>query len=139
MEGTTSESIKTEDAAQQVMSPMGLTQAPLTNEEVAMLVQYRQNQQRVASVIPTSEVPLPRTPTAVSLPAVSGYRTVTIPDALAESIFGQISQRTMQDRWNEEQRQHERVRAADRVGLTPELKAMFDANQPVFGLPTIKQ
>jgi len=106
MEGTTSESVKTEDSAQQVMSPMGLTQAPmqLTNEEVAMLLQYRQNQQRVASGIPPSEVPLPRTPTAVSLPAVSGYRTVTIPDALAESIFGQISQRTMQDRWNEEQR-----------------------------------
>jgi hypothetical protein len=85
---------------------MGLTQAPmqLTNEEVAMLLQYRQNQQSVASGIPPSDVPLPRTPTAASLPAVSGYRTVTISDALAESIFGQISQRTMKDRWNEEQR-----------------------------------
>jgi hypothetical protein len=51
---------------------MGLTQAPmqLTYEEVAMLLQYRHNQQRVGSGIPPIEVPLPRTPTAVSLPAV---------------------------------------------------------------------
>jgi hypothetical protein len=31
------------------------------------------------------------------------------------------------------------IRAAKAAGMTPELKAMFDQSQPIFGLPTIKQ
>jgi hypothetical protein len=73
----------------------------------------------------------------VSVPSAPGYQTVSIPDALAASIFGQITHREMQARWNQEQA--ERQRAPANAGLTPGLKAMFDQSQPVFGLPTIKQ
>jgi hypothetical protein len=116
----------------------------LSPEEYAMVANFR-NQQRVASRTHPSQVPLPTTPVhstsaglqAVGVPSVPGYQTVTTPDALVASIFVQITHREMQARWNQEQA--ERSRAATNAGLTPELKAMFDQSQPVFGLSTIKQ
>jgi hypothetical protein len=97
-----------------------------------MLVNFRN--QRVASGTRPSQIPLPPSPKSVA--SAPGYSTVTIPDALAAAIFGQITHREMQARWNQEQA--ERSRAAAHAGLTLELKAMFDQSQPVFGLPTIK-
>jgi hypothetical protein len=104
----------------------------LTPEKYAMVFNFRNQQQRVASGTHPSQVPLPTTPVhmtsagsqAVSVPSAPGYQTVTIPHALPASIFGKITHREMQARWNQEQA--ERSRAAANAGLTPELKAMFD-------------
>jgi hypothetical protein len=37
------------------------------------------------------------------------------------------------------QQEQENTNAAQRAGMTQELKAMFEANQPVFGVLTMKQ
>jgi hypothetical protein len=148
MEGSTNDSIKPEPGRLTGYEPNKPTlEEPVrvTPEEYAMLVNFRNQQQGVTSGTHPSQVPLPTTPVhatsagsqAVSVPSAPGYQSVTIPDTLAASVFGQITHRDMQARWNQEQA--ERQRAAANAGLTPELKAMFDQSQPVFGLPTIKQ
>jgi hypothetical protein len=37
------------------------------------------------------------------------------------------------------QQEQDNTNAAQRAGMTQELKAMFEANQPIFGVPTMKQ
>jgi hypothetical protein len=61
---------------------------------------------------------------------------IAIPDELANFMFGQVTQKQMEMTWQQEQ---ENSRAAARVERTPELKGMFDKNQPIFGVPAIKQ
>jgi hypothetical protein len=42
----------------------------------------------------------------------------------------------MEMRWQQDK---ENIHAANRIGLIPELKAMFEQNQPIFGFPSMKQ
>jgi len=128
MEGSSSDSMKREPGILTGYEPNGPNlEEPvrLTPEEYSMLMSFRNQQQGVASGTHPSQVPLPSTPVhsasagsqAVSVPSAPGYQTVTIPDALAASIFGQITHQQMQARWNQEQA--ERQRAAANAGLTP--------------------
>jgi hypothetical protein len=108
-------------SVQQVMSPMGAQGGiTLTAEEIEIIKRLRQQGQ----------------PHLSSQPAPPGQRTITIPDELANSIFGQVTRKQMEMQWQKEQ---ENIRAADRIGMTPQLKAMFDQQQPIFGVPTMKQ
>ncbi len=157
MEGNPNESIKTEPNSHQVMSPMGVTEEPresvvVNAAEYQLLMNFLEAQRQRATGIDPSQVALPLSPSyrsttlapaqvpapqpVVNQPTAPGYRTVTIPEGLACSIFGQISNREMEERWRQEQ--DEAARAANRAGLTPDLKIMFDNNQPVLGIPTIK-
>jgi hypothetical protein len=71
----------------------------------------------------------------VDQPSLPGYQTISIPEELAASIFGQVTTTQMEKRWNEEQ---ENRRAAAAARMTAEVKAMFDKQQPVFGIPSVK-
>jgi hypothetical protein len=63
-----------------------------------------------------------------------GYKTIGNPDALAASIIGQMSHKQMERRWIKGQAD---ILAANEAGMAPELKAIFDQSQPIFGVPTI--
>jgi hypothetical protein len=104
---------------EQVMSPSGATEEirDLTTEEIEVI--RAQGRAQVTNA-----------------PAPAGYQTISIPDELAASIFGQLSHKQMDTRWIKEQAD---TRAAKAAGVSAEIKAMFDERQPIFGVPTIKQ
>ena len=96
MEGPGNDNVKSDPDMSRGYEPNGPTLEPvqLTAEEYTMLVNFRN--QRVASGTRPSQIPLP--PSPKSVPSAPGYSTITIPDALAASIFGQIKHREMQAR-----------------------------------------
>jgi hypothetical protein len=71
-----------------------------------------------------------------NVPAPQGYVHVTIPTDIAASIYGQMTHKQMEAKWREEQTA---VRAANDLNMPAAVKAFFDQNRPIFGVPTIKQ
>jgi hypothetical protein len=107
---------------EQVMSPSDASEEfrDLTAEEIEVIRRLRaQSRTQVTNA-----------------PAPAGYQTISIPDKLAASIFGQMSHKQMETRWIKEQAD---TRVAKAAGMSAEITAMFDERQPIFGVPTIKQ
>ncbi len=71
-----------------------------------------------------------------SVPAPQGYVHVAIPTDIAASIYGQMTHKQMEAKWREEQATN---RAANDLNMPVAVKAFFDLNRPIFGVPTIKQ
>jgi len=104
--------------SQQVMSPSGASGTGLSQEQIDMLAAAASHGQ-TTGMSPNQD-----------------YVHVSIPTDIAASIYGRMTQKQMEAKWREEQAAN---RAANTLNMPANVKAFFDQNRPIFGVPTIKQ